>query len=334
MLKLRPLGMDNLTHGLLGLSIAALRRRRPGDDPAAASRAQRATLLACLLAAELPDLDALWPAPNPVLHALQAHRGISHALLLAPLWAALATAVSRLLYREERTAPLFGYALGAVVIAHLVADAWTGWGTRLLLPFSDARVTWDWMVVVDPVFTLPLLLGALFALWQRRWWRPALLLGCSVSGLYLGTRIVVREVLTAQVEARYPAAEQVSVFPGWIGLSRWRFVASEAGHFRAGEVGLDGPTEQAKVPRPALSPGLEEPTVRAALQWARFPVLTEERRPDGSSTLKVGDLRYHLGGAPTLQFVLERSASGGVTAAHLDRGGTARELLSRWRRGH
>ncbi|MDQ3263972.1 MAG: metal-dependent hydrolase [Myxococcota bacterium] len=317
--------MDNLTHGLLGASIAAWRR---GDR-----RTQQATLWACVLAAELPDLDLLLPAENPALHALSAHRGLSHALVFAPVWAGIATAVGKALFREVRALPLFGFTLLTVLLAHLAADAWTGWGTRLLLPFSDQRVTWDWMLVVDPVFSVPLILGAAVALVRRRWWRPALITGLLVATAYLGARVGTRAVLLERVRDRYPAAEQVAVFPGWLGIVRWRYVAVAPEQFAVGELGLGRElVEQAAVSRShALSAEWAAvPTVAQALAWARFPAISAERRADGGATVRVADLRYHLGGAPTLQFVIQLSPGLQVEEARLDRGGTARELMSRW----
>src|SRR5688500_15397671 len=126
--------MDSLTHGLLGLALGALRR---------ADADRSAVLVACVLAAEIPDLDYLWPADNSVLHALQAHRGLTHSLIAAPLVALTATALAKVAFRRARAVSLLSWSLPAVLLAHLLADAWTGWGTRLWLPFSDARVTLD-----------------------------------------------------------------------------------------------------------------------------------------------------------------------------------------------
>src|SRR5687767_12349720 len=118
--------MDTLTHGLLGLAVGAL--RRPDADRAA-------IFVACVLAAEIPDLDYVWPADDSVLHSLKAHRGLTHSLLAVPLIALVATALTKLVFRRAPALSLFLWSLPAVLFAHLLADAWTGWGTRLALPF-------------------------------------------------------------------------------------------------------------------------------------------------------------------------------------------------------
>lgn len=321
--------MDNLTHGLLGLAVGALRRpdRTPTD---------RATLLACVLAAELPDLDTLLPAANPALHDLQAHRGLSHSLLLAPLVALVATVLARLAFRGARPLPVFLYSLVSVLFAHLLPDLWTGWGTRLLLPFSDARLALDWTLVVDPFVTLPLMVGTVWA-WRRRHtetWRRALLTGLCVSAAYVGARVAVKAHLEHVVRAAYPQAEHTRVFPTWLGITRWRYVAQLPEVYAAGDLGpLGALREQRRVPRPrsdALPAEVRAvPTVSEALAWARFPVV--ELR---GLQVRVADLRYHLDGTPTLTFAIDLERSRGelrVHAARLERGGSAKELLQRWR---
>ena len=319
--------MDSLTHGLLGLAIGAL--RRPDRD-------RVAVLVSCVLAAEIPDLDYLLPADNPVLHSLKAHRGLSHSLLAVPLVALASTTLTKLIFRGARLISLFLWSLPAVLFAHLLADAWTGWGTRLALPFSDARVTLDWMMVVDPLFTLPLLVGALWGLRRRTLIRRALLTGAAVSCVYLGARIAIRAELTARVQASYPSAETVQVFPSWLSPTDWRYVAVVGDRFAVGRVSIfAAPHEQAshqRAPAEGLSPlARSNPTVREALAWARFPIVNERPRAPSGVQLSIADLRYHLNGSPTLSFRIALDDRARVISATLDRGGSARSLLERFR---
>jgi inner membrane protein len=326
--------MDNLTHGLLGLAVGALRRPDAAGGPLSAT--DKAVLLGCALAAELPDLDNLLPSENSVVHALQAHRGLSHALVFTPVVALAATAVARLVFRTARTGPVFLFSLLSVHLAHLLADLWTGWGTRVLLPFSDRRWTLDWTMVVDPWVTLPLLVGAIWAWRRRALWRRAVLVGAALSVAYLGLRITLQSVLSQRVREVSPSAERVQVFPAWLSLTTWRYVALLPGEYVAGTASLgSAPREERRWPRPspdALPESLRNiPTVHEALAWARFPLVSTVPRPNGGSEVRIGDLRYHLNGEPTLQFVLEVSPEGALRNARLERGGSAGELLRRWR---
>jgi len=330
--------MDNLTHGLLGLAIGALRRPdvQPGPD-ARASPTDRAVLVGAVLASELPDLDTLLARGDAVTVALHAHRGLSHSLLFSPVVALGATLAACALFRGARPRAVFLASLASVLVAHLLPDLWTGWGTRLLLPFSDARLSLDWTMVVDPWVTLPLLAGAGVAWRRRAVWRRALLVGMTCAAAYVGARVGAWAVLTGRVEAAYPSAVSVRVFPLPFSVGTWRYVATlPGGVLAAGEVPLaSAPREARRVDASvdALPPDLRAVgPVREALAWARFPVVTVAPR-DGGREVRISDLRYHLRGEPTLGFVIRLDAANHVTEARLERGGSASELLRRWRGG-
>ncbi|MCP3057863.1 metal-dependent hydrolase [Myxococcus sp. K38C18041901] len=330
--------MDNLTHGLLGLAIGALRRPdvRPGA-PERSTPTDRAVLLASVLAAELPDLDTLLARGDAVTVALHAHRGLSHSLVFTPVVALGATLVARAVFRGARWTPVLLTSLLSVVFAHLLPDLWTGWGTRVLLPFSDARLSLDWTVVVDPWVTLPLLVGTGVAWRRRAVWRRAVLVGLACAMAYVGARVVSWGVLTGRVDRAYPGAQAVRVFPAPLSFRTWRYVARLPGEvLAAGELSLFGePREDRRVVAPVdvLPEDLKDlPTVREALAWARFPVVTVVP-VEGGREVRIADLRYHLRGEPTLTFVVRVDAGGQVTDARLERGGSASELLRRWRGG-
>jgi inner membrane protein len=127
----------------------------------------------------------------------------------------------------------------------------------------------------------------------------------------------------------------VRVFPAPFSVGTWRYVARmPGGAFAAGDVPLAGaPREARRVDAPAdvLPEALRAvPTVREALAWARFPVVTVSPVEAGRE-VRIADLRYHLRGEPTLTFVIRVDAAHAVTEAKLERGGSVSELLRRWR---
>lgn len=328
--------VDNLTHGLLGVAIGVL--LPTGDRPSAhgISPTRKAAVLAGLLAAELPDLDSLWPAADPVLHALRAHRGLSHSLIFTPVVALAAAAVAKGVFRKAHLAPIALTALVSVLLAHLLADLWTGWGTRLLLPFSDQRLTLDWALVVDPLITLPLLFSFLWAMRRPERWKRAAATGLLLSAGYLATRIALREVNAAQLARHYPTAGRVEVFPSWFALRTWRYVVVlPDGTFAAGDSAAFGEIDEQRRARVRGAEALNEAargvaTVQEAIAWARIPQV-EQLETSRGSTVRVADLRYHLRGEPTLAFVIELDRSGRVLEARLERGGSVKSLLERWR---
>ena len=126
-----------------------------------------AALLGCL-AGMAPDLDLLIQSPTDPLLFLEYHRHFTHALVFIPFGAAIVAVALHgfarrwLRFRESYLACLLGYA------THGLLDACTSYGTLLLWPFSDYRVAWNSVSVVDPLFTLPLLSLVILAALRRR----------------------------------------------------------------------------------------------------------------------------------------------------------------------
>jgi len=191
-------------------------------------------------------------------------------------------------------------------------------------------------MVVDPLFTLPLVVAAAWGFRRPARLRRAAALGLLIAYAYLVLRIGSQSWLTARVAAHYPGAQSVQVFPSWFGPVSWRYVAVLPREQRAGAVRLlSAPLEQGRHPRHDEASLSREArasgTVREALAWARFPLLDETARPGGGSRVTISDLRYHLNGEPTLTFRIDLDPDGSVSTARLDRGGSAMSLLERLR---
>ena len=115
------------------------------------------------LAGMAPDLDVLIQSATDPLLSLEYHRQFTHSLIFIPLGAALCALAfwpfvrRHMSYRQVWLVALVGYA------THGLLDACTTYGTMLLWPFSDARIAWSNISVIDPLFTLPILAAAVLA---------------------------------------------------------------------------------------------------------------------------------------------------------------------------
>ena len=115
------------------------------------------------LAGMAPDLDVLIQSATDPLLSLEYHRQFTHSLLFIPLGAALCALAfwpfvrRQMSYWQVWLVALVGYA------THGLLDACTTYGTMLLWPFSDMRIAWSNISVVDPLFTLPLLAAVVLA---------------------------------------------------------------------------------------------------------------------------------------------------------------------------
>lgn len=130
-----------------------------------------------LLAGAFPDIDSLAQLAGDFAY-LRHHRGATHSLLLAPLWAALLAWLLAPLWASTRRAGgwrvLWPLALAALLL-HIATDWITQFGTMFWQPLSDQRYGLGAMFIIDLVFS-GILLGALALaalLPTRRW--PAVL---------------------------------------------------------------------------------------------------------------------------------------------------------------
>lgn len=146
--------MDPLTHALSGILLAR------ASEPRTAARALRGRprLYVMLLATLTPDADIVLLAFDPLLY-LNEHRGVTHSLLMLPLWAwLLAGLAARIFKPPGGWRACYGVCtLG--LIAHLVLDVITSYGTQLLAPFSHWRAMLPISFIIDPWFTLLLFIG-------------------------------------------------------------------------------------------------------------------------------------------------------------------------------
>ncbi|PTD95986.1 metal-dependent hydrolase [Pseudothauera lacus] len=168
--------MDTLTHALSGAVLGRVLARpaRPGQPPVLPV-AQ--AVLAGAAAAAFPDIDFVLGYVSEIAY-LRGHRGITHSLLMAPLWALLLAWLMARLAARSTAAPrwqgFYGVALGGVLI-HIAGDFITQFGTMMLAPFSDWRFGLGTTFIIDLVLSSILLAGLLASLLWRRSRVPAAL---------------------------------------------------------------------------------------------------------------------------------------------------------------
>lgn len=225
--------MDPVSQGSLGAALAGC-------------AAGRARLVAAVgvgaLSGMAADLDVLIRSDSDPLLFLEYHRQFSHALLFAPVGALLCALVAYwpmrrwLTAREVYVYCLLGYA------SHGLLDACTSYGTQLLWPFSETRIAWNRVSVVDPLFTLPLL-GLLLAgclAGRGLFARLAVLwaLGYLSVGVAQGWR--AQEAGSALAAARGHQPVRVLVKPSFGNLLVWKLVYQAEGFYYVDALRLAG----------------------------------------------------------------------------------------------
>lgn len=224
--------MDSVSQLALGAAVSvAVMGRRTSLAKAAGWGAVLGTL---------PDLDVFIDHGDPMLNMVL-HRAESHALfwltLIAPV---LAAGIARL-HGEWPLWRRWWMAVWLVLVTHPLLDTLTIYGTQLALPFSNHPYGLGSVFVIDPLYTLPLLLGLLFALVCRH--RPGFALGANAIGLALSTAYLlwgvavqqhVRGVAQASLARQGVQAQALLVTPTAFNSVLWRVVATTPTHYHEG----------------------------------------------------------------------------------------------------
>jgi inner membrane protein len=230
--------MDSLTQIALGASVAAA---------VAPAGHRRAALLAGAALGTLPDLDVFVVnavTGNPV-ERMTWHRGFSHSLLVLPLVGGLIWAgFLRLGGRVAQAPGKWFRAIQLALLTHPLLDAFTVYGTQLLWPFRPPPAMWSSVFIIDPLYTVWLLVACVAAWFLRegRGARRALVLGLVLSSAYLGwsllaKSLVEREAGRALAAMGLAGAPRFSV-PMPFNTLLWRVVAMTPGGFVEGERSL------------------------------------------------------------------------------------------------
>lgn len=187
--------MDPVTHILLGASVSYAR---------CGQQLGRTAAIVGALAGLAPDADIFIRSATDPLLAIEHHRGFTHSILFAPACAAVVASlwlVRREWRNRTRWAALWRCGVLAC-ISHCLLDAATSYGTQLLWPLTDQRFGWDWISIIDPLLTLPLLAGLVFALIRRRRWPALIAIGVAAAYMGLGGVQHARSVAALREIAR------------------------------------------------------------------------------------------------------------------------------------
>jgi inner membrane protein len=297
--------MDPVTQGALGAALAAgfVRRRGFVRSRAVPSR-HRVAVAAALgaLAGMAPDLDVLIQSPADPLLFLEYHRQFTHSLFFIPIGALLCALPLHLLARrwlafgETYFFCLLGYA------THGLLDACTSYGTQLLWPFSDARIAWNVIAVVDPLFTLPLLALVVAAVLRRRPLLAWLGLAWAAAYLSLGWWQNGRATEAAQAlaDARGHQPVGLSVKPSFGNVLVWKTIYEDDEWFyvdavRLGAEPLPYPGERTR--RLDIDRDLPwlDPASQQAADIERFRRFSADHlAPDAGDPRRVVDIRYSM----------------------------------------
>ena len=178
------------------------------------------------LAGLAPDLDVLIRSSNDPILFLEYHRQFTHSLFFIPFGSLIIALlifplVKRSMgFKTVYLASLLGYA------THGLLDACTSYGTQLFWPFSNERVTWNNISIIDPLFTIPILIFVGTAIKTRKRLFSFFAIGWATFYLSLGFVQYERTLLTAieLAHSRGHNAERLTLKPSFGNLILWKSI--------------------------------------------------------------------------------------------------------------
>lgn len=213
------------------------------------------------VAGTLPDLDAFIDHGDAVRNMTH-HRTESHALF----WQTLASPVlAWIVSRVHGQRELFGrwwLALWLALVTHPLLDTMTVYGTQLLLPFTDRPFGVGSIFIIDPLYTLPLLVGVIVALARRApaglaWNRWGLVLSTAYLAWSALAQAHVHAIAEDAMAAQGRPARQLLVTPTAFNTVLWRVVAMREDGYDEGYYSLLDPARTVRFRHFATDRALE-----------------------------------------------------------------------------
>ena len=180
--------MDTLTHALSGALLARATAPQRTDNTTLPLRRR---LLLGFLAAAAPDLDYVVSFLGPIEY-LYHHRGVTHSIILLPLWAYLLARLCAVAWCRDRPWQAYFGVTALGIAIHIAGDWINSYGTIVFAPFSDTRYGIGTTFVIDLWFTGIILAGlAAAAFWHGS--RLPAVTGMVALCAYVGFQGLLRE---------------------------------------------------------------------------------------------------------------------------------------------
>lgn len=312
--------MDSLTQIALGAAIGeATLGRRVG---------RRAALWGAALGT-LPDLDVFVPFGDPVADFTY-HRSFSHSLIVLTL---ISPGIAWLIMRfhagrspPEQQAGFGGWWLLSflVLVTHPLLDVFTVYGTQIWWPLDPTPYFVSSVFIVDPAYTLPLLLG-LTGTWlllrrrraastaPRRPWLPNAL-GLALSSTYLlwglWAKNEIESFVHGELAAQDIAYEHMLTVPTPGNTVLWRILVMGDEAYYEGFRSLLDRGDTLRLQRidhdPALLQGLEQHWPVQRLRWFTGGYYSVSSR---EGKIVITDLRMGQEPNYVFRFVVGRKAN-------------------------
>ncbi|WP_428086280.1 metal-dependent hydrolase [Candidatus Thioglobus sp.] len=182
-----------------------------------------------------PDLDVFISSDLDPLLFLEYHRQFTHSLIFIPIGGALCAALFYLFtpkkynisFKQTWLFCSIGYA------THGLLDICTSYGTQWLWPFSDVRFSWNVISIVDPIFTLPLIVLISLAIIKQKVkfsrWAIIWIIAYLLLGFVQKQRAEYHALALAETRGHQPSA--LLVKPSFGNIIVWKAIYEHQNKF-------------------------------------------------------------------------------------------------------
>jgi inner membrane protein len=223
--------VDTLTHTVLGACLG---------EAIAGKKIGKKAMLYGAIANNLPDIDVIAALWTEHAENMLVHRGITHSLLIAFLFSpAIAYA-----FQKRHPGITIKESLmlwGSGMLIHIFIDAYTSYGTGWFEPFDHRRVTFNALYIVDPVFTLPMLISASGLLILKRhsekrmrWAKAGLYLSATYLLFVTVNKLYVNSVIRENIKTQNIQCKKFMATPTPLNNFLWYVIVDNGKDFHSG----------------------------------------------------------------------------------------------------
>ncbi|MBX3618200.1 metal-dependent hydrolase [Nitrosomonas sp.] len=233
--------MDPLTHALSGALLArAAATPQPATLPVPRPLPLRWQIAAGFAAAAFPDIDLILRLID-ILTYLNWHQGPTHSLIMLPLWAWLLAWLFSKLSRRRYNWRLFYRSACLGIAIHIAGDLITSYGLMLFAPFTTERYSLPLVFVIDPWFSLIIVIG-LIASWRYPQHKipaiAALLALCGYVFFLWALQQHAVSIAHRYISSQTLPQEQINVLPQPLSPYHWKIIIRDHETYHIADIDL------------------------------------------------------------------------------------------------
>jgi inner membrane protein len=225
--------MDSLTHIVLGAATGEIVLGKKVGNKAPVWGA---------IAGSLPDFDSfISPFLEPA-KAVLFHRGPSHSILFALIAAPILAWVAKRLHKNGSIMQWIWLMLWAILI-HSAIDCLNTYGTALLWPFSEVRLAFDSIGIIDLMLLVPITTLMVISLFKpkqskvRKWLSSAILIYSLIFIVFsVGNKFFIEQKVKDQLKSKGIEYTRLKTAPLPLTNFLWLVLAEDSDGFHYGYI--------------------------------------------------------------------------------------------------